>query len=130
MITVLALTASVTSAAADTSVRCTQTDVPVTYALLLTGTVHGQLCLPARTPATVQLLMHGGTYNRNYWDLPYGDGRYSYQRDMAANGIATFAIDGLGSGESTQPLSELVLGTTEADALHQVVAKLRAGAVG
>lgn len=131
LITVLTLTASVTSAAAaDTSVRCTQTDVPVTYTLLLTGTLHGQLCLPAETPTTVQLLMHGGTYNRYYWDLPYGDGRYSYQRDMAANGIATFAVDGLGSGASTQPLSEVLLGTTQADALHQVVAKLRAGAVG
>jgi pimeloyl-ACP methyl ester carboxylesterase len=131
VITVLTLTASVTSAtAADTSVRCTQTDVPVTYALLLTGRLHGQLCLPAKTPTTVQLLMHGGTYNRYYWDLPYGNGRYSYQRDMAANGVATFAVDGLGSGQSTQPLSEVVLGSTEAGALHQVVAKLRAGAVG
>jgi pimeloyl-ACP methyl ester carboxylesterase len=120
VITVLTLTASVTSAAAaDTSVRCTETAIPVTYALLLTGTVHGQLCLPAKTPTTVQLLMHGGTYNRYYWDLPYDGGRYSYQRDMAANGVATFAIDALGSGQST-----------EAGVLHQVVAKLRAGAVG
>jgi pimeloyl-ACP methyl ester carboxylesterase len=131
VITVLTLTASVTSAAAaDTSVRCTETAIPVTYALLLTGTVHGQLCLPAKTPTTVQLLMHGGTYNRYYWDLPYDGGRYSYQRDMAANGVATFAIDALGSGQSTQPPSEVVLGSTEAGVLHQVVAKLRAGAVG
>jgi pimeloyl-ACP methyl ester carboxylesterase len=130
-ITILVLTAAVTSApalSAATEARCSQTNLPVTYGLLLPGTVHGQLCLPASsTPGTVQLLMHGGTYNRHYWDIPVAG--YSYQRDMAANGIATFAIDGLGSGDSTQPLSALVTGTTEASAVHQVVGKLRAGAV-
>jgi pimeloyl-ACP methyl ester carboxylesterase len=131
-ITILVLTASVTSApalSAATQARCSQTDVPVTYGLLLTGKVHGQLCLPATgTPATVQLLMHGGTYNRYYWDLPVQG--YSYQRDMAANGIATFAIDALGSGDSTQPPSLLITGTEEASSVHQVVQKLRAGSVG
>lgn len=122
------LAAGVTSASADAQVRCTETDVPVTYALLLSGTVHGQLCLPASTPNTVQLLVHGGTYNRYYWDIPYGN--YSYQRDMAANGVATFAIDALGSGGSTQPLSELITGTTEAATAHQVVQALRSGTVG
>lgn len=134
MITIVVLAAGVTSAptlSAASQARCSQTDVPVTYGLLLTGKVHGQLCQPATsTPRTVQLLMHGGTYNRYYWDIPFDSGRYSYQRDMAAHGIATFAIDALGSGGSTQPPSVLITGTTEASAVHQVVQKLRAGAVG
>jgi pimeloyl-ACP methyl ester carboxylesterase len=95
---------------------------------LLPQTVRGQLCMPAdRTPRTVQLLVHGGTYNRAYWDI--GDERYSYQRDMAAAGFATFAIDCLGSGESSQPLSALLTGTTEASVVSQVATKLRTGAV-
>ncbi|TCO46533.1 alpha/beta hydrolase [Actinocrispum wychmicini] len=129
-ITILVLSAGVTSASADTQVRCSETDVPVTYGLLLHGTVHGQLCVPPTTTNTVQLLVHGGTYNRYYWDIPYNNGSYSYQRDMAANGVATFAVDALGSGRSTQPLSELITGTTEASAMHQVIQALRAGAVG
>ncbi len=114
---------------ATPAARCTETDVPVTYGPLLPGTVHGQLCLPGSgTPRTVQLLVHGGTYNRFYWDIPI-DG-YSYQRDMAANGIATFAMDALGSGGSTQPPSALITGTIEASAVHQVIQKLRGGGVG
>ncbi|WP_223199245.1 alpha/beta hydrolase [Solihabitans fulvus] len=108
---------------------CSETSLPVSLGLL-PETVHGQLCLPAGdTPRTVQLLVHGGTYNSQYWDLPYDSGSYSYQRDMAANGLATFAVDLLGSGRSSQPLSALVTGTSQASVVHQIVGKLCAGAV-
>jgi pimeloyl-ACP methyl ester carboxylesterase len=111
--------------------RCTETDVPVTLALLLPQKVHGKLCLPAGDiPKTVQLLVHGGTYNRLYWDLPNVPVRYSYQRDMADQGLATFAIDALGSGESSRPLSALITGTALASVVHQVIGQLRAGRVG
>lgn len=123
-----AVVAPASVAAAD-GVRCTTVDVPVTLALL-PQTVRGQLCLPANnTPRTVQVLVHGGTYNRAYWDLP-GNATYSYQRDMASAGYATFAIDGLGSGESSQPLSALITGATQASVVHQVVARVRAGVTG
>jgi pimeloyl-ACP methyl ester carboxylesterase len=93
--------------------------------------VRGQLCVPAgATSRTVQLLLHGATYNRVYWDLPYQPDTYSYQRDMAAHGLATFAIDELGIGESTRPLSTLLTGLAQASAVHQVVGRLRAGQVG
>ncbi|MBP2323976.1 pimeloyl-ACP methyl ester carboxylesterase [Kibdelosporangium banguiense] len=117
-----------TATTADTgTVRCSTVSVPVMLTLL-PQTVRGQLCLPAdHTPRTVQLLVHGGTYNRTYWDI--GDERYSYQRDMAAAGFATFAIDCLGSGQSSQPLSTLLTGTTQAAVVSQVVTKLRSGAV-
>ncbi|MEV4312480.1 alpha/beta fold hydrolase [Actinocrispum sp. NPDC049592] len=86
--------------------------------------VRGQLCAPAGA-TTVQVLLHGATYNRMYWDLPYGD--YSYQRQEAARGLATFAIDELGVGQSTRPLSTLLTGVTQASAVHQVVDYLRRG---
>jgi pimeloyl-ACP methyl ester carboxylesterase len=110
--------------------RCTETDLPVTLDLL-PQKVHGKLCLPASgIPKTVQLLVHGGTYNRLYWDLPNVPTRYSYQQDMADHGLATFAIDALGSGASSQPLSALITGTGLASTVHQVIGALRAGRVG
>nr|WP_083466578.1 alpha/beta fold hydrolase [Kibdelosporangium sp. MJ126-NF4]CEL16850.1 bll2443; unknown protein [Kibdelosporangium sp. MJ126-NF4]CTQ91922.1 bll2443; unknown protein [Kibdelosporangium sp. MJ126-NF4] len=128
LISVLALSGSAltaTAPAAAQSARCSMVDVPVVLAVL-PQIVRGQQCLPATsTPTTVQLLVHGGTYNRAYWDMPYDDGAYSYQRDMAASGYATFAIDLLGSGASSQPLSTLLTGTTAASVVHQVVTKLR-----
>ncbi|MET0132618.1 MAG: alpha/beta hydrolase [Kibdelosporangium sp.] len=94
-------------------------------------TVKGQLCLPPNgTPKTVQVLLHGATYNRVYWDLPYQPEIFSYQRDMAVNGLATFAVDELGVGNSSRPLSILLTGVAQASALHQVVGRLRAGGVG
>ncbi|WP_285744890.1 alpha/beta fold hydrolase [Lentzea sp. NBRC 105346] len=106
---------------------CTDTNIQVTLTLL-PQTVHGKLCRPVGiTPDTVQLLVHGGTYSGRYWDLPYGE--YSYQREMGRLGRATFAIDLLGSGTSSQPLSTLLTGITQASVVHQVVSKLRTGQV-
>ena len=94
------------------AISCADTDLPVSgpgLPPLVPGapaTVHGRLCLPAgETPDTVQLLVHGGTYNSAYWDMPYEPERNSYQRDMAAHGYATFAADQLGAGRSSHPLS-------------------------
>ncbi|TWP53392.1 alpha/beta hydrolase [Lentzea tibetensis] len=93
-------------------------------------TAHGRLCRPmGSTPDTVQLLVHGGTYNGQYWDLPLSAGKYSYQRDMAARGHATFAVDLPGTGASSQPLSALITGTGMASVVHQIIGKLRNGQV-
>ncbi|MGO1055266.1 alpha/beta hydrolase [Crossiella sp. CA198] len=126
------LTSTLTAVAADAQVRCAEVEVPVSFGLgLLRETVHGTHCAPVgATPGSVQLLVHGGTYNRHYWNLPYAQGRYSYQRDMARTGHATFAIDALGSGDSSKPLSALITGTAQAGVVHQIAGKLRAGAVG
>lgn len=96
-----------------------------------TETIHGQLCLPSSGPApsAVQLLVHGGTYNRYYWDLPYDPARYSYQRDMAAHGYATFAVDLLGSGRSSKPSSLPLTISAQAESLHEIIGHLRAGRV-
>lgn len=130
LIVVLASSVIPLSGPAVADQRCTETDLPVTL-VLLPQTVHGKLCLPAGDiPKTVQLLVHGGTYNRQYWDLPNVPARYSYQQDMADHGLATFAIDALGSGASSQPLSALITGTGQASVVHQVIGQLRAGRVG
>lgn len=93
--------------------------------------MHGQLCLPAGDPpSAVQLLVHGGTYNRYYWDLPDEPDRYSYQRDMAAHGYASFAVDLLGTGRSTRPPGARLLIDVQAASLHDVVGQLRAGRAG
>ncbi|MEU4804113.1 alpha/beta fold hydrolase [Actinosynnema sp. NPDC023587] len=126
----LLLSATLLTPSAEASaVECAETDLPVSLGLF-TQTVHGQLCRPsATTPDTVQLLVHGATYNRHYWDLPHDGGRYSYQRDLARRGVATFAIDCVGSGRSSQPLSALVTGVGQASVVRQVVGGLRSGRV-
>lgn len=117
-------------AGAASPVRCSEADLPVSVPTPH-EILHGQLCMPAGgAPTTVQLLVHGGTYNRFYWDLPYQPERYSYQRDMARHGYATFAVDRLGTGQSTKPPSVTMLDSVEAVSIHQVVGHLRAGRVG
>jgi pimeloyl-ACP methyl ester carboxylesterase len=127
-----ALLGSATAApqALAAEVNCSDTDLPVAGPTA-PATMHGRLCLPSGTaPAAVQLLVHGGTYNSAYWDLPYDASHYSYQRDMAKNGFATFAVDRLGTGRSTKPFSVPLLIGAEARSLHDVVGHLRAGRVG
>ncbi|MFB9908549.1 alpha/beta fold hydrolase [Allokutzneria oryzae] len=118
-------------------VSCSEVTLPVTAPGLLPllspgmpAVVRGQFCSPkGATPTTVQLLVHGGTYNRAYWDLPYQPEKYSYQRDMAKHGYATFAVDRLGTGKSSKPLSIPMMIDAEALAMHEVVGHLRAGKV-
>ncbi|MBO4206573.1 alpha/beta hydrolase [Micromonospora echinofusca] len=112
---------------------CTEYSVPVslTDGGPVDQTLVGELCLPAfGTPKTVQLLVHGGSYNRTYWDFPYQPYLYSYRQYANAAGYATFNVDIVGTGESSRPHSSQVTMATSATALHQVITKLRAGALG
>ncbi|MFS8102317.1 alpha/beta hydrolase [Lentzea alba] len=121
---------SLTPAANASAVQCSITTVPVTGPSG-TATMSGQLCKPAgENPTSIQLLVHGGTYNRAYWDMPGVPESYSYQRNMAQEGRATFAVDRLGTGASTRPPSLPLLISLEAKNLHEVVQHLRAGHVG
>ncbi len=90
----------------------------------------GQLCYRGgREPATVQLLVHGATYNHLYWNFPYGDGYYSYVDAATAAGYATFDIDRIGAGNSSHPPSAGLTVYAAAVALHDAVTALRTGAV-
>jgi len=123
-------------AAIASAANCSPADLPVRSPDVLPlfdapATIHGQLCLPdGATPTAVQLLVHGGTYNSTYWDLPYQPDQYSYQRDMAEHGYATFAIDVLGAGQSSHPMSLPLTVWAQAEAMHEVIGQLRDGAVG
>jgi pimeloyl-ACP methyl ester carboxylesterase len=75
---------------------------------------------------TLQVLMHGGTYNHEYWDVPSMNGHpYSYTRFMAEQKYALLAIDQLGAGESSKPDGDFVTLNETASALHQVLGQLR-----
>lgn len=95
-------------------------------------TIWGRLCTPAwnSTPATVQVLVHGATYDHTYWDFPYQPETYSYVRGAVQAGFATFTIDRLGSGSSSQPVSSALDLYVAGHTLHQVVQALRGGELG
>jgi pimeloyl-ACP methyl ester carboxylesterase len=93
-------------------------------------TMWGQLCYRGgREPDTVQLLVHGATYNHLYWNFPYGNGYYSYVDAATAAGYATFDIDRIGSGNSSHPPSADINLNSEAVSLHDAVTALRTGTV-
>jgi len=95
-------------------------------------TVSGELCAtPAelRVGTTVQLLIHGASYNHNYWDFGTTDGVKSYARDVAAHGFPTFALDSMGSGNSSHPSSDQITVQAVAYVEHQIVQALRNGSI-
>lgn len=88
----------------------------------------GELCRPARGRSrTLQILLHGASFNKEYWDWPYRPRRYSYVHHANAAGFATLAVDRLGSGESDRPPGELVTVRASASTIHQLVSAVRSG---
>jgi pimeloyl-ACP methyl ester carboxylesterase len=78
---------------------------------------------------TLQVLVHGGTYNHKYWDAPTINGHsYSYVKFMAENGYSLLAIDQLGAGLSSKPDGDFVTMAETTSSLHQVLVQLRSGA--
>ncbi|SDG74652.1 Pimeloyl-ACP methyl ester carboxylesterase [Lentzea fradiae] len=102
---------------------CEDVHTPVRFGLIQ-QTMYGRLCVP-RGATTVQVLVPGGTYTSGYWDIPGEGERRSVTRSMNSAGIATMAVDRIGSGKSTKPLSILVDVPNQAQAVHQVVQNLR-----
>ncbi len=75
---------------------------------------------------TLQVLVHGWTYNHTYWD-PYGadkPGR-SYARFMAKKGYLVLALDLLGTGASSVPNGETLNFTENVLSLIQVLSQIR-----
>jgi pimeloyl-ACP methyl ester carboxylesterase len=131
----LVVSAALTTAHAGQGVTCRWAGAPaaITSGEPANYTVSGELCatdyeLIAGAP--VQLLIHGATYNHNYWDFGKVDGiEYSYARDVAAHGYPTFAIDQLGSGNSSHPQSGHLTLQAASGIVHQIVQALRNGAI-
>ncbi|WP_308819647.1 alpha/beta hydrolase [Pseudonocardia alni] len=127
--TLVALTTwGVAPAVAAPATECRDVRVPVRI-VGGAGDVAGTLCAP--DGATVlQVLVHGYTYGRYYWDLPYQPETYSYVDRSTAAGIATLNIDRVGTGESFHPLGATLTYDNHADAVHQVIQAVRAGGLG
>ncbi len=76
----------------------------------------------------LQVLVHGGTYDHQYWDLPEVNGRaYSYARYMVRRQHVVLAIDQLGAGESSQPPGDALTVDVAAAAVDHVVRAMRSG---
>ncbi|MFI6343949.1 alpha/beta hydrolase [Streptomyces sp. NPDC050560] len=91
-----------------------------------------QYCVPrgpARATNTVQVLVHGGTYNHAYWDFPYQRGKYSYVERANRLGYATVSLDVLGTGASSHPDSTEVTFGAIVETVHQVIAQVKQGAL-
>ncbi|HSX00851.1 MAG TPA: alpha/beta hydrolase [Candidatus Saccharimonas sp.] len=108
---------------------CRALSMPVALGpgLPATETVAGTLCVPAQFtgPKQVDVLVHGASYNRTYWDFPVQEPMYSYVSRTLAQGRATFAYDRLGAGQSSRPLSTAVTIESDAYVLHQVIQAAR-----
>ncbi|WP_442861013.1 alpha/beta hydrolase [Amycolatopsis sp. CA-230715] len=105
---------------------CREISFPVTL-VLTPQTIRGTLCVPDGGANTVHVLVPGGTYNRSYWDIGYEPEIRSYRRAMNEAGYATLAIDRLGTGTSSVPLSVLLTTITEAGTVHEVIGQLKSG---
>lgn len=112
---------------------CADYYFPVTMSRLDTQVfrVWGRLCSKTSFGGRpVQILLHGGGYNHNYWDFPYEPGKYSYVRAATSAGFVTLDLDRLGYGYSSHPLSALITFGSDAWVAHQIVQYMRRGALG
>lgn len=117
-----------TPAGAAQSTQCHDVSTQVT-AGPQSGPLAGTLCVPPGADK-VQLLVHGWTYDRHYFDSPYKPDTYSYARAANKAGYATLAIDRIGSGSSLHPLSVFNTFNTHAKSVHKAVQALRKGEFG
>lgn len=101
------------------------TDVPVPVALG-SGQPHkqyvaGTFCYPYGKASSVDVLIHGATYDRTYWDSGYNFPQYSYVNRTLQAGRAVFYYDRLGVGKSSQLKSTDVTMDADAYVVHQLV---------
>ncbi|KAI0437518.1 Alpha/Beta hydrolase protein [Xylaria telfairii] len=94
-----------------------------------------RLCMPENSQGphadTLQLLVHGASFNKNMWDAQYKPERYSWVQRMSHEGYPTLAIDLVGSGNSTFPDGLFEVQTQMyVETVHDLIQKLRKGEVG
>jgi pimeloyl-ACP methyl ester carboxylesterase len=77
---------------------------------------------------TLQVVIHGGTYNHAYWDAGTVNGvDYSYAHYMTARCYAVLALDMLATGESSRPPGDLLSVPGDSAALKQILGRMRGG---
>ncbi|MFC3890061.1 alpha/beta hydrolase [Lentzea rhizosphaerae] len=106
-----------------TQTTCQDVYTPVRFGLT-EQTMYGKLCVP-HGATTVQVLVAGGSYTSAYWDIPVDPEVRSIRLAMNNAGIATMAVDRIGTGRSSKPLSVLISTQAQAEAVHHVVQSLR-----
>lgn len=116
------------AAASDDCTACARVEIPVTIGGV-DGSIVGVLSVPPGA-TSVQVLVHGWTYNRLYFDSPYEPDRYSYARAANRAGYATLILDRPGSGCSIHPLSLFTGVDVQVDAVHRAIQALRSGNLG
>jgi pimeloyl-ACP methyl ester carboxylesterase len=112
----------------DAELRVDRLAFPVTLSDGNSYTVVGYLYHEGRSAhaCTLQVVVHGATYDHQYWDMPsIGGHDYSYARYMADHGYDVLALDLPGAGESSKPDGDFFGLDEAASSLHQVVASLR-----
>ncbi|MEW6471283.1 MAG: alpha/beta hydrolase [Actinomycetota bacterium] len=128
MLVVAAQAAAAPAGRPGLAATCRGLDTPVVLNSRTPVSVHGELCQPAEgTPDTVHILVHGGTYNRGYWNFKFEPATYSYARH--ARGFTAFSYDRVGFGRSTRRPSAELTGMAQADVLHQLVEGFRSGRI-
>jgi pimeloyl-ACP methyl ester carboxylesterase len=112
------------------SLLCTQYSIPVTLSpddptvYHIVGWLYSQGSAAGKT---VQIVLHGGTYDHNYFSFPYQPWNYSYVDYITSAGYAALDIDRIGSGLSDHPTPEEVTFVSGAYTIHQIVQGLRSG---
>lgn len=122
----LAATITVPAAATAGPVACRDVTIPVALVDGGPTTQHiaGTLCSPPGA-SVVEVLVHGMTYDRTYWDLPGNGGANSYVRSATSAGHATLAVDRIGIGASSHPFGLTTTIDTNATTIHQVITAAR-----
>jgi len=124
-----------TAAAATVPTQCNSYTIPV-YASVLNLMVYhvaAWLCYQQAPGQSVQILVHGGTYNHTYWNFSCSacqTNDYSYVQYMAQAGYTTFNYDRLGYGQSDHPAATLITVQMGAYVLSQLMTDLKTGADG
>ncbi|KAJ7892830.1 hypothetical protein B0H14DRAFT_2685963, partial [Mycena olivaceomarginata] len=97
--------------------------------------IYGVFCRPDTMPpkkaGVLQLLVHGLTYNSQYWSPPVEEFRnYSYAAFACDHGLSTLAIDWPGVGLSSRPINASdVQFPTGAAALSQIARHLKKSSI-
>lgn len=99
-------------------------DGPTEYEIAATLTVPPE----DNRRSVVQLLVHGLTYARYYYEFPYQSEQYSYVRHATEAGYPTLNIDRIGTGASSHPPPEQLTLDAHALVLQQLIQQ--AGQIG
>lgn len=124
----LGLLGAGTAATAACTAHVFDVDVAPFGAVSLAADLCGLDRAPA--PAVVQILLHGGAYDRRYWALPRVTPEASYTAAATARGYVTVNLDRLGYGASTRPDGTALTFARGAAAVSAVVDQIAAGALG